>query len=115
MAVRRGRFGMFLACTRYPECKGRKRLENKVGVTCPRCGQGDVVQRQTRRGRRRTFYGCSRYPDCDFTSWSRPLAEACPQCGARALVAAARGKARCTSCDWQGAVSGERELAEVQA
>ncbi|HWQ28545.1 MAG TPA: type I DNA topoisomerase, partial [Dehalococcoidia bacterium] len=115
MAVRRGRFGMFLACTRYPECKGRKRIENKVGVTCPRCGQGEIVQRQTRRGRRRTFYGCSRYPECDFTSWSKPLAEACPKCGARTLVAAARGKARCTSCEWQGAVAAERELAEAPA
>ncbi len=115
MAVRRGRFGMFLACTRYPECKGTKRLERKVGVSCPRCGQGDVVQRQTRRGRRRTFYGCSRFPECDFTSWSRPLAEPCPNCGARTLVAAARGRARCASCEWQGEAPAERELAEAPA
>lgn len=111
MAVRRGRFGMFLACTRYPECKGRKRIENKIGVTCPRCGQGEVVQRQARKGRRRTFYGCSRYPECDFTSWSRPVAGPCPNCGRRQLVAAANNSARCVACEWQGPAPVERELA----
>lgn len=111
MAVRRGRFGMFLACTRYPECKGRKRIEKKIGVSCPRCGVGEVVQRQARKGRRRTFYGCSRYPECDFTSWSRPVAAPCPNCGQRELVAAAGGKARCVACAWQGPAPVERELA----
>ncbi|HXF50265.1 MAG TPA: type I DNA topoisomerase, partial [Dehalococcoidia bacterium] len=111
MAVRRGRFGLFLACTRYPDCKGRKRIEKKVGVTCPRCGVGEVVQRQARRGRRRTFYGCSRYPECDFTSWSRPLAAPCPECGKRELVAAAGNTARCLACHWKGPAPAERALA----
>jgi DNA topoisomerase-1 len=99
MAVRSGRFGRFLACSRYPECKGTRTLHTKVGVACPRC-RGDVVARRTRRGR--TFYGCANYPSCRFVTWSRPLAEPCPDCG-DLIVAAARERARCLSCSWKGA------------
>jgi DNA topoisomerase-1 len=99
MVVRSGRFGRFLACSRYPECKSTRRLQTKVGVACPRC-HGDLVARRTRRGR--TFYGCANYPRCRFVTWSRPLAEPCPNCG-DLLVAAARELARCQSCSWRGA------------
>ncbi|MDZ4278618.1 MAG: topoisomerase DNA-binding C4 zinc finger domain-containing protein, partial [Dehalococcoidia bacterium] len=116
MVVKGGRYGQFLACSRYPECKGTKAVLNKVGVACPKCA-GDIVERRTRK--RRVFYGCSKYPECDFTSWSRPLAEPCPQCGGL-IVAAGRGRAhgqtsaRCTQCDWRGAI-GEPELAKATA
>jgi DNA topoisomerase-1 len=99
MVVRNGRYGRFLACSRYPECKGTRPLRTKVGVACPRC-RGDLVARRTRRGR--TFYGCANYPRCRFVTWSRPLAEPCPNCG-DLLVAAARELARCLSCSWRGA------------
>jgi DNA topoisomerase-1 len=110
MVVRRGRYGPFLACTNYPTCKGSRRLLTKIGVTCPEDG-GDVVSRRTRRGR--LFYGCSNYPQCRFTSWSRPLAERCPNCEGQ-LVAQAGGKARCLKCGWQGRAP-SKPLAEVTA
>jgi DNA topoisomerase-1 len=108
MVIRSGRFGRFLACTRYPECQGRRPLLTKVGVGCPRCG-GDLVERRSRKGR--VFYGCANYPKCDFVVWSRPLAQACPQCDG--LLTAERqqeeGKprARCSSCSWRGEVAEE--------
>jgi DNA topoisomerase-1 len=116
MMLRSGRYGRFLACSNYPECKGTKRLLKKIGIACPKCA-GDIVERQTKR--RRRFYGCATYPQCDFTSWSRPLPQGCPQCSGL-LVAAGRARkdgstgARCTKCEWQGAV-GEPELAEATA
>ncbi len=108
MVIRRGRFGQFLACTRYPECKGRRPLLTKVGVGCPRCG-GDLVERRSRKGR--VFYGCANYPKCDFVVWSRPLVQACPECGG--LLTSERQqeegmpRARCSSCKWRGEVTEE--------
>jgi DNA topoisomerase-1 len=99
MVVRSGRYGRFLGCSRYPECNGTRPLHAKVGVACPRC-RGDLVARRSRQGR--TFYGCANYPRCRFVTWSRPLAEPCPNCG-DLLVAAARELARCLSCSWRGA------------
>ena len=98
MVIKSGRFGRFLACSRYPECKGRKPLAVTTGVRCPKDG-GDLLERRSRRGR--TFYGCSNYPKCDFTTWTRPLAQPCPDCGG--LITAERdGKAKCTACTWRG-------------
>ena len=77
MVVRRGRFGPFLACSGYPECKTTKPIVERTGVTCPKCGQGELVARRSRKGR--TFYGCERYPECDQVLWDRPVG-ACPVC-----------------------------------
>ncbi len=82
MRVRSGRFGKFLACSRYPECKGTRPFS--LGVPCPECGKGDLVERRTRRGK--AFFGCSRYPDCKFGIWDRPVKHACPSCGSPILV-----------------------------
>jgi DNA topoisomerase-1 len=80
LAWRRGRFGPFIACSDYPTCKYIKKKEaREIGLLCPDCGQGQVVERKGRWGR--AFYGCRRYPDCKFTAYHRPLAEACPDCG----------------------------------
>jgi DNA topoisomerase I len=77
---RRGRFGPFIACSNYPECKYIKKKEAKeIGMSCPECGQGAVVERKGRWGR--SFYGCKRYPECKFTAYNRPLSEPCPDCG----------------------------------
>jgi DNA topoisomerase-1 len=98
MVIKSGRFGRFLACSRYPECKGRKPLAVTTGVHCPKDG-GDLLERRSRRGR--TFYGCSNYPKCDFTTWTRPLPQPCPNCGG--LITAERdNKAKCTACTWRG-------------
>ncbi|PJA87036.1 MAG: type I DNA topoisomerase [Candidatus Moranbacteria bacterium CG_4_9_14_3_um_filter_42_9] len=94
MVVKRGKFGTFLGCSNYPECKGIKRLEKKVGVKCPKCAVGEIVEKKSKRGR--LFYGCSAYPKCDFALWSKPTSEKCPTCGSL-LVFAAKGKAKCSN------------------
>ena len=100
MVIKSGRFGRFLACSRYPECKGRKPFTVTTGVRCPR-DAGELLERRSRRGR--IFYGCSNYPKCDFTTWTRPLPQPCPNCGG--LVTAERdNKAKCTVCNWRGGV-----------
>jgi len=101
MVTKRGRFGAFYACTKYPDCKGTKPILQKTGVPCPVDG-GEIVERVTRK--KRTFYGCANYPSCDFTSWSRPLSQMCPQC--KGLIVVDRGQnAKCTNCDWKGSIS----------
>lgn len=97
MVIKIGRFGKFLACPGFPECKNTKPLLEKTGVSCPDCGQGEVVERRTKTGRR--FYGCSRYPECRFTSWQRPSGRPCPECGQGHLVEKRqRGKAPMLAC-----------------
>jgi DNA topoisomerase I len=82
MVVKRGRFGKFLACSKYPECKTSKPIS--IGVTCPKGCGGYISERRSKRGK--TFYGCSSYPNCDFVAWDRPRNEACPKCGSTYLV-----------------------------
>ncbi len=78
MVVKYGRFGRFIACSGYPDCKNIVKVVNKIGISCPKCG-GDVIVKNTKKGRQ--FFGCSNYPDCDFVSWYEPSNEKCPQCG----------------------------------
>ena len=78
MVVKVGRYGKFIACPGYPECKNVKKYVEEVGVKCPKCG-GDVIVKHTKKGKE--FYGCSNYPTCDFVSWYEPINEKCPQCG----------------------------------
>lgn len=78
MVYKVGRFGKFLACPNYPECKNTKPIVVTVDVPCPKCG-GKVLQLKTKRGK--LFYGCEKYPECDFTSWYLPTKEKCPKCG----------------------------------
>jgi len=79
LVIKWGRFGKFLACPGYPECKHTQPLLQETGVSCPECKEGQVVERRSRKGR--LFYGCSRYPECRFTSWQRPSPHPCPRCG----------------------------------
>jgi DNA topoisomerase-1 len=81
LAKKSGRYGEYVACSAYPECRFVK--QDLVGVDCPKCGK-QIASRRSRRGR--TFYGCTGYPDCDFVSWKKPVAKACPDCGAAYLV-----------------------------
>ncbi|MGP1567601.1 MAG: type I DNA topoisomerase [Peptoanaerobacter stomatis] len=78
MVIKHGRFGKFMACSNYPECKNTKPILQKTGVKCPKCSEGDVIIRKTKKGK--IFYGCSSYPKCDFVSWNKPTGELCPQC-----------------------------------
>ena len=79
MVVKQGRFGKFLACPGFPECRNAKPLLRDTGVLCPKCG-GRIVERKSRRGR--AFFGCDRYPECDYTTWDEPQKETCKTCGA---------------------------------
>ena len=79
MVIKYGRFGKFMACKNYPECKTTKPLINKIGVTCPKCSKGDIILRKSKKGK--MFYGCSNYPECDFVSWSKPTGDICDKCG----------------------------------
>ena len=78
MVIKTGRFGKFLACPNFPECRNTKPLIEKLDVQCPKCG-GDIIKRHTKKGK--NFYGCSNYPNCDFVSWDKPVPGKCPKCG----------------------------------
>ena len=90
MVIKQGKYGTFLACSGYPDCKNTLSLgsngdESGTGVNCPEkdCG-GALVQKKSRRGK--IFYGCNRFPDCKFAVWDKPIPKECPQCGAKFLV-----------------------------
>jgi DNA topoisomerase-1 len=82
LVLKTGRYGEFTACSNYPTCKYVK--QKTIGVKCPECSEGEVVERRSKRGK--TFYGCSRYPDCNFVAWGKPVAEKCPECGSPYMV-----------------------------
>jgi DNA topoisomerase-1 len=78
MVIKMGRFGKFLACSGFPDCRNAKPIVKEIGVTCPKCKEGHVVERRSKKGR--IFYGCDKYPDCDFVSWDKPADKPCPNC-----------------------------------
>jgi len=82
LVLKNGRFGEFTACSTYPKCKYVK--QKTIGVPCPNCTEGEVVERRSKKGK--TFFGCNRYPDCDFVAWGKPIPEKCPDCGSSYLV-----------------------------
>ena len=95
LVIRWGRYGKFISCSNFPECRYTEPWLEKIGVTCPKDG-GDIVERKTRKGR--LFYGCSNYPECDFNSWKKPLSIPCPNCSGL-LVAANKTSSLCTQCE----------------
>lgn len=94
LMIRWGRFGKFISCSGFPECRHTEPWLEKIGVTCPDDG-GEIVRRRTRKGR--IFYGCANYPECEFTSWKRPLSTPCPNCKGT-LVVANKNHAECLNC-----------------
>ena len=121
MVIKTGRFGRFISCTGYPECKTTKPILKDTGAKCPKDG-GTVVERKSRKGR--TFYGCANYPACDFVSWDRVVPEPCPVCGSYVTVKSKRGvlsfecsqdKTHDTSAIGASAEAAERELDTVEA
>lgn len=91
LVVKRGRYGKFLACPGFPECRFTKPLLETIGVNCPECG-GQIVARRTKRGRK--FYGCQNYPRCTYVSWDKPTNQTCPRCGTRLVEKASRQGSR---------------------
>ncbi len=110
LVIRYGRFGKFIGCANYPECRYTEPWLERTSISCPICGKihgGEIIQRKSKKGR--TFWGCSRYPDCEFTSWKRPLPQPCPNCG-NLLIEQNKNTAQCTSCQHTYQMD---ELAEV--
>lgn len=96
LIIRWGRFGKFIGCSNFPDCRYTEPYLEKIGMHCPTCETGEVVRRKTRKGR--TFYGCSEYPECDFTSWKQPVPKPCPHCKGT-LVLANKRQVQCMNCE----------------
>lgn len=101
MVYKMGRFGKFLACSGFPDCRNTKPIVKDTGVTCPVCNEGKVVERRSKKGR--IFFGCDRYPQCDFVSWDKPVEKPCPKCGSLMVEKKSKTgvKLQCTQCDHQ--------------
>lgn len=84
MVYKMGRYGKFMACSNFPECRNTKAIVKKIDVKCPTCKEGEVVERKSKK--RRIFYGCDQYPECEYVSWDKPIARACPKCNEQTLV-----------------------------
>lgn len=111
-AIKMGRYGKFLACTGFPECRNTRPLLEEIGITCPKCGKGNVVKRRSKKGR--VFYGCSDYPECDFVTWEKPTGECCPNCADGYLVEHRTKNGThivCTSkdCNYKGELNDESQ------
>lgn len=96
MVIKLGRYGKFYACSNFPECHNTKAITKEIGVTCPLCGEGQVIERKTKRNR--IFYGCDRYPDCEFTSWDKPVGRTCPKSGDYLVEKKIRGGGKQVVC-----------------
>ncbi|MGT2932704.1 type I DNA topoisomerase [Streptococcus catagoni] len=96
MVIKLGRFGKFYACSNFPECRNTKAITKEIGVTCPICQKGQVIERKTKRNR--VFYGCDRYPECEFTSWDVPVGRNCPKSGDYLVEKKIRGGGKQVVC-----------------
>ncbi len=97
MVYKTGKFGKFLACPGFPECRNTKAIVKNLGISCPKCG-GEIIEKKSKRGK--VFYGCTSYPSCDFTSWDKPTDKKCPTCSSMLFEKPGRGKRTyCPNCD----------------
>src|SRR5690625_1629858 len=101
MVYKMGRYGKFMACSNFPECRNTKPILKKIGVTCPTCNKGEVVERKSKKNR--VFYGCETYPECEFVSWDKPIARSCPKCDSYLVEKRAKKKVqtKCSKCDYE--------------
>jgi len=113
MVYKMGRFGKFLACSGFPDCRNTKPIVKDIGVACPKCAEGKIIERRSKKGR--IFYGCDQYPGCDYVSWDKPTGKACPQCGSMTVEKRNRNGARqqCTQCDFNEEIVDEQEQEEI--
>ena len=96
MVIKLGRYGKFYACSNFPECHNTKAITKEIGVTCPLCHKGQVIERKTKRNR--IFYGCDRYPECEFPSWDKPVGRDCPKSGDFLVEKKVRGGGKQVIC-----------------
>lgn len=101
MVYKMGRYGKFLACSNFPDCRNTKPILKEIGVACPKCKDGNVVERKSKK--RRVFYGCDQFPECDFVSWDKPISRPCPKC--QQLLVEKKNKkdtqVQCTNCEYK--------------
>lgn len=99
LVYKMGRFGKFLACAGFPECRNTKPIVKDIGVPCPKCNEGKIIERRSKKGR--VFYGCDRYPECDHVTWDKPSQKPCPECNSMMIEKRnKRGtKLNCTQCE----------------
>jgi len=100
LVYKMGRFGRFLACSGFPDCRNTKPIVKDIGVTCPKCNKGHIVERRSKKGR--IFFGCDSYPECDYVSWDKPTNKPCPNCQEVLVEKRNRSgaKLKCVSCDY---------------
>ncbi|HEY9577499.1 MAG TPA: type I DNA topoisomerase [Pseudobacillus sp.] len=101
MVFKMGRYGKFMACSNFPDCRNTKAIVKEIGVKCPKCNEGNIIERKSKK--RRIFYGCDRFPACDFLSWDKPIERKCPKCE-HMLVEKKLKKGvqiQCTGCDYK--------------
>lgn len=101
MVFKMGRYGKFMACSNFPDCRNTKPIVKEIGVTCPKCKEGQIIERKSKK--KRLFYGCTRFPECDFISWDKPLPRPCPKCeGLLVEKKLKKGvQVQCTECDYK--------------
>ncbi|KRL37218.1 type I DNA topoisomerase [Liquorilactobacillus uvarum] len=101
LVIKLGRYGKFYACSRFPDCRNTKPITKEIGVTCPICKKGEVIERKSKKNR--IFYGCARYPDCEFVSWDKPVGRDCPKCNHFLIEKKTKkGKqVKCSNCDYE--------------
>lgn len=102
MVYKMGRYGKFLACSNFPDCRNTKPILKEIGVPCPKCKEGHIVERRSKK--RRIFYGCDRYPECDFVSWDKPLERNCPKCDHYLVEKKTKKQGKivqCSNCDYK--------------
>ena len=105
MVYKLGRYGKFMACSNFPECRNTKAIMKLIDVKCPTCKEGEIVERKSKT--KRLFYGCNQYPECDFVSWDKPINRPCPKCN-ELLVEKKLKKGvqiQCTKCDYEEATT----------
>jgi DNA topoisomerase I len=101
MVFKMGRYGKFMACSNFPDCRNTKPIVKDIGVKCPKCKEGNIIERKSKK--RRIFYGCDQFPECDFLSWDKPIARPCPKCE-NLLVEKKLKKGvqvQCVECDYK--------------
>ncbi|MGM7701159.1 type I DNA topoisomerase [Pseudalkalibacillus sp. Hm43] len=101
MVYKMGRYGKFMACSNFPDCRNTKPIVKEIGVKCPKCKEGNIVERKSKK--RRIFYGCDRYPSCDFVSWDKPISRPCPKCSSLLVEKKSKKSTsiQCTNCDYK--------------
>lgn len=102
MVIKMGRYGKFMACSGFPDCRNTKAIVKEIGVMCPDCKEGHVIERKSKKNR--LFYGCDKYPECEYVSWDRPIERLCPKCDKHTLIVKKLKKGNqitCTACDYK--------------